>query len=169
MTSQQLVRIAIPLGILILFVVMTLQFFFGDLGIVEAWEKQRTIAALQADIEAGKAAGRARILLLKKLENDRATIRSYALLYGMTGGQEYPATPITGENSGKPGLAARPAAAEKESLFIRHPVLGILLAAILLAAATLCLRVCLRRKKTGSTDSERPGSRNRCIRPSWTN
>jgi cell division protein FtsB len=89
MKARHVFRTIGYLCLVALFAAFLVQFLAGDLGVFEANKKQRTIAELKTDIFALKNRSSERQDEIERLENDRDIIRSYALLYGMTGGKRH--------------------------------------------------------------------------------
>ena len=141
---------------------MAFQFFFGELGVVDAWEKQRTIANIKLDIASIKVAANHRLRQIELLSKDKGTIRAMALLYGMTGGDNVKATSLpTPTNSAR---SAPEPAAELRPFLLRHPVLIVLLGLIF---ALLIGFFFSRRLRHIKDDAVEP-MRSRYIKPSWT-
>ena len=129
---------------------------------MEARKKQRIIAGMKQDITSIRAASAERQRHLERLTSDKGTIRSLALLYGMTGGEQVqPGVLPPKPNSSTPVPAA--ATQETEPFFLRHPVLliipGVIL--LLLVGSSITRRLRARQQNSGT-------NRSRCIKPSWT-
>lgn len=159
MDIRKHVRLLLPLTLSGGIALMAFQFFFGKLGVVESWEKQRTIAALQQDIAAIKTASAERQTQISLLSTDKGTIRGLALLYGMTGGDGIPARPLPQATKLKRESLREDQ--QEQPFLLRHPVLIIIPGVILALLTGFMLS---RRLRKQDADPQRT----RYIKPSWT-
>lgn len=155
-------RLTLPLVLAGTVALLAFQFFFGTLGVVESWAKQQTLANMRQDILSLKAATAERQRQINLLSSDKGTIRSLALLYGMTGGEE-----VQPRDSLARKIPLRPPKTDdsygKQPFFIRHPVLLVISGAILALVTGFFVSQRRRGKQQSSLSN-----RSRYIKPSWT-
>ena len=162
MDIRKHLRLALPLVLSGIVAFMAFQFFFGNLGVVDAWAKQRTIAGIRQDIASIKAASAQRQRQIDLLTTDKGTIRSLALLYGMTGGEQI--QPKTLPPRTVPAHPTQSVSSRDEQPFlIRHPVLLIIPGAILALLTGFFVAQRQRARQHAAVTN-----RSRCIKPTWT-
>jgi uncharacterized membrane protein (DUF106 family) len=163
MSARYIAHILVYIALVAFFAALAIQFFVGDLGIAETSKKQRTIAALKADIAALEHSAVEKRAEIEKLTYDKAVIRSYALLYGMTGGIIPPNAPKGAENPAQHIMEEKAASdraiqaqmnaayqAEKSSFLLRHPILLILLGGIAVSVIAFFIQIRVQARKNRS-------------------
>jgi len=172
MTPRHIFHILFYAAIAALFAAFVVQFFVGELGIVESGNKQHIIAELKADIAAIEGAAGEKLAEIERLLSDRRLIRSHALLYGMVGGLEYgpaPASAISNsgaeggpspdsENEGTPSRTKPSEINSSEGreqaappFLLRHPILIVLPSAIALLCAGFAMKQRSDKRKKANT------------------
>jgi len=158
-----------PVLLSIFLVVMVVMFIFGDLGVIASYKKSKTMLGLKKSIITLERAYLQKKKEVIKLKNDKATLRKYALYYGMTGGI------VIWKKAMKTTKAYDRIANEapiihRKGFFSRHPILLILLGGIVVL---LFLFIFITKKNAVvRRDAEsiplRKNKTNRLIKPSWS-
>lgn len=160
-------QLAFPIMLGLFILLMTGLFVFGDLGILAAYQKTQRVEQLQLELKSLLRIMERKHYQIERLEKDPATLRHYALLYGLSGGKQvkgtYHSEPLPHEDLVQLEQAGR------GSFFLRHPMLLVL--AFLISMLLFGFLLVNRRLQHKTLLEEQPIAtttrRNRHINPSW--
>ena len=153
--------------LLITFLVAAVAFFiFGDLGILASYEKTIAIRNMHRELERLRLIQLQKTRKLVRLKQDPGTIREYAQLYGLQGG-EVVSPQKAADEIHISNVIHRLSAPEKGAFLLRHPILIVL---VLLISLSLFAYFLVTRRQAVALKEEAPprGRKNNgYINPSW--
>jgi hypothetical protein len=141
-------------------------FIFGDLGILASYEKTLTARNLQRELDKLSLIQLKKSRELDRLEKDPATIRHYALLYGMQGGAGLEPLPEA-QDADIDRVISKLGVPDKGAFLLRHPILIVL--ALLISLSLFAYFLISRRHNALNRETAPPKNRKTggYINPSW--